>query len=460
LTQTAIFIGADSIGALGGFRRRTDTERMPKRPVPAWTVATVCIVLLATAAVMTAQAVALTADGPFNLVRLIATDEVFAPHARYLGSLVRQAPALLGIRSGVTDTYWLAVLLGVGYVVIPAAVWSGALLFTTSDVRAFAAVAVTAGVTALATWFCSVSESVLAVALTGLVSVLLWRAQPWGWGVITLASTASLILVASYETALATSTILGLWAIARARATAVHRERIGCAIVALASAAAIVMSVSGSFSGQNSSNSRSFAYFVVSLDPAAVYVVLACGALVVAGFVVSDRRLRAALLVSGLGGALLATSALDLTPSAAYAARGAAVLGLLVLQGFLVLVWRRGHRDETTVVRTTELRWALAVPVVFVAAMCAANVRALDGWSQGLDAFGDEVNAATGLVYVDDALPPNRRQAVWGWTGTSLSLVVRRSSDGGLLVDRNPSFVPFPPEDAGSQIPRTYTWRR
>ena len=163
-----------------------------------------------------------------------------------------------------TDTYWLAVLLGVGYVVIPAAVWSSALLFTTSDVRVFAAVAVTAGVTALATWFCSVSESVLAVALTGLVSVLLWRAQPWGWGVIALASMASLILVASYETALATSTILGLWAIARARATAVHRERIGCAIVALASAAAIVVSVSGSFSGQNSSNSRSFAYFVVS----------------------------------------------------------------------------------------------------------------------------------------------------------------------------------------------------
>ena len=98
--------------------------------------------------------------------------------------------------------------------------------------------------------------------------------------------------------------------------------------------------------------------------------------------------------------------------------------------------------------------------VVVVAAMCAANIRALDGWSQGLDAFGDEVNAATGIVYVDDALPPNRRQAVWGWTGTSLSLVVRRSSDGGVLVDRNPSFVPFPPEDAWSQIPRTYTWRR
>ena len=102
-------------------------------------------------------------------------------------------------------------------------------------------------------------------------------------------------------------------------------------------------------------------------------------------------------------------------------------MGLLALQGFLAIVWRRGHRDETSVVRATELRWALAVPVVFVAAMCAANIRALDGWSQGLDAFGDEVDAATGLVYVDDVLPPNRRQAVWGWTGTSLSLVVRRS---------------------------------
>ena len=434
---------------------------MPKRPVPGWVVATVCIVLLVTAAVMTTAAVALTADGPFNLVRLIATDEVFAPHARYLGSLVRQAPALAGIRFGVTDTYVLAVLLGVGYVVIPAAVWSGALLFTTSDVRAFVAVGVTAGVTALATWFCSVSESVLAVALTGLVSVLLWRAQPWGWGVIALASTASLILVASYETALATSTILGLWAIARARATAMPRERIGCAIVALASAAAIVVSLSGSSSSQNSSNSRSFAYFVVSLDPAPVYAALACGALVVGGFVVSNRRLRAALLVSGLGGALLATASLDLTPSAAYAGRGAAVIGVLALQGFLAILWRRRHRSEASAaVCAPELRWALVVPVVFVAAMCAANIRALDGWSHGLDAFGDEVDAATGLVYVDDVLSPDRRQAVWGWTGTSLSVVVRRSSEGGVLVDRDPSFVPFAPADARSQIPDTYTWRR
>ena len=409
---------------------------------------------------MTTAAVALTADGPFNLVRLIATDEVFAPHARYLGSLIRQAPALAGIRIGITDTYVLAVMLGVGYVVIPAAVWSGALLFTSSDVRAFVAVGVTAGVTALATWFCSVSESVLAVALTGLVWSPLASAAV-GMGVTVLASTASLILVASYETALATSTILGLWAIARARATEMQRERIGCAIVALTSAAAIVVSLSGSSSNQNSSNSRSFAYFVVSLDPAPVYVVLACGALVVAGFVVADRRLRAALLVSGLGGALLATASLDLTPSAAYAARGAAVIGVLALQVFLAILWRRSHRDEASGgARAPERRWALAVPVAFVALMCAANIRALDGWSQGLDAFGDEVDAATGLVFVDDALSPDRRQAVWGWTGTSLSLVVRRSPENGVLVDRDPSFVPFASEDAGAQIPATYTWRR
>jgi hypothetical protein len=461
LTQTAIFIGADSIGALGSFRRSTDTERMPPRPVPVLVVLTVCAALVVTAAVMTATAIALTADGPFNLVRLIATDEVFATHARYLGSLIRQAPALAGIRAGVTDTYWLAVLLGVGYLVFPAVVWSGALVFTRTDARAFAAVAITAGVTAVATWFCSVSESVFAVALTGLVSVLLWRSKQWRWGVTLLACMASLILIASYETALLTSTVLGLWAIARCRAAPTRLERAGCAFIALSSAAAIVVGVSGSFTGPNDSNSQSFAYFVVSLEPTRIYAALICGLVVIAGFLVSDRRLQMLLFTGGLVGALLATAGLEMTASTAYAARGAAVIAVFGLQIFLALLWRRrADPAELGTVPPVQARWALVVPVIFVALMCIANVRALDGWSRGLAAFRDEVDAARGLVYIDDVVPPDRRQAVWSWTGPSLSLVVRSSPQGGILVDRHPGFVPFAPRDARSQIPDDYTWRR
>jgi hypothetical protein len=429
---------------------------------PTWIVVAVGGVLVITACLMTATAISLTADGPFNLVRIIATDEVFAPNARYLGSLVRQAPALAGLHLGVTDTYWLAVLLGIGYLVVPAAAWSVAVILSAEDKLAFAAVAVTAGITAVSTWFCSVSESVLALALTGIVSVLLWRSRPWGWGVAVLACGTSGILVASYETAIATSAIVGLWAAARARAATALPERIGCIVVAIASAAAIAVGFSGSFSGQNSSNSRSFAYFVVALEPGAVYVMLACGFLLVAALALSNRSFRTVLLLVSLSGALLAAASFDPTPSSAYAARGAAVIAVLALQCFLAArwVWRRKSPSLEGGRVALRLRWELAAPVVYVAALCAANLVALGPWTRGLDAFRGQVNARDGLVSVDDVLAPDRRRAVWGWTATSLSLVVRANADDAVLVDRDPSYVPFPPDEARAQIPDRYTWRR
>ena len=435
---------------------------MSERPVPIWIAAAACLVLVITASVMTAAAVALAADGPFNLVKIIATDEVFAPDARYLGSLVRQGPALVGLHLGETDTYWLAVLLGVGYLVLPAAAWSVALLVSAEDTVAFAAVSATAGVTAVSTWFCSVSESVLALALTGVVSVLLWRQRPWGWGVTAVAGAVSVILIASYETAIATSAILGLWAIARARASVTASERIGCTVVAVASAAAIAVGLSGSFSGQNSSNSRSFAYFVVSLEPASVYFMLVCGLVLVAAFMVSNGRVRIALVLLGLSGALVAVARFEPTPSSAYAGRGAAVIAVLLLQCLLAFRWRTRRtalRDGAANGRP-QLRWELAAPLAYVAALCAANIAALGAWSSGLDAFRAEVAASDGLVAVDEALAPDRRRAVWGWTAPSLSLIVRRTAEDGILVDRDPSYVPFAPTNARSQIPDTYTWRR
>jgi hypothetical protein len=433
---------------------------MPESPVPTWLVAGVCLLLIVTASVMTAAAAVLTADGPFNLIRIIATDDVFAPNARYLGSLVRQAPTLAGIRVGVKDTYWLSVLLGTGYLVIPAVVWSVALVLSADDAVAFTAVAVTAGITAVSTWFCSVSESVLALALTGLVAVLLARTQHWGWGTLAVACTASVVLIASYETAIATSAILALWAFMRVRAAVRRSERVGCTFVALASLAAIFVGVSGSFSGQNSSNSRSFAYFVVSLEPGEVYVMLACGAALVGATLIANRRGRGLLLTLGLAGTLLAAATFEPTPSAAYAARGAAVIGVLGLQCFLMARWVRRRAPRAPAATERPYRWELAAPVVFVTVMCAANLVALRTWSSDLNVFRARVATASGRVYVDDVLPAGHRRAVWGWTGTSLSLVVRTNSNDGVLVDRNPSYVPFPPKLTRSQIPDAYTWGR
>ena len=69
------------------------------------------------------------------------------------------------------------------------------------------------------------------------------------------------------------------------------------------------------------------------------------------------------------------------------------------------------------------------------------------------------MNHQTGLVPVDSVLPENRREVLWGWTSSSLSLIVRSNPDGAILYDRSPSYVPFLPSEAREQIPETYAWR-
>jgi hypothetical protein len=436
---------------------------MTPRPVPTWTVAAVCVLLLGTASVMTIAVIALTADGPYNLVRLIADEDVYAPAPRYLGSVIRQTPVLLGLRAGSTDTHLLSILLGVGYLLVPAAVWSLAIVLARTRTLVFAAVTVAAGLCAVATWFCSVSESVLALAVTALLAVLLSRATPWSWGLASLATIASVILIASYETAIATAAISAVWAFARVRRTTSAPDRVGGTVVAIASVAAVGVALSGSFSGQNDSNSRSFMYFVVSLEPPAVYVLLLSGASIVAGLAIANRRARSIVLVCASCASLIAAISLDITPSTAYAARGAAVIAVIALQCFLAVLWHHERKESSPVTAVgirTSTRWQLLLPAAFVAVACAANLVALGDWSRGLRAFRAQVTATEGLTFVDDALAADERGAVWGWTATSLSLIARESPTDGVLVDRKPSWVPFPPEAAGDQVPDSYAWRR
>ena len=77
---------------------------------------------------------------------------------------------------------------------------------------------------------------------------------------------------------------------------------------------------------------------------------------------------------------------------------------------------------------------------------------------ESLDAFRTAVNGSDGVVDVADALPADRRAVVWGWTASSLSLLLRGDASAGILVDRDPSFVPFPPAEARAQIEDEYTW--
>jgi hypothetical protein len=470
LTQTAIFIGADSIGAASAVGRSTADvqtgregpilgEGMERRPLPSGIVAALCVLLVALASAMTWSAVALAADGAFQLVRVLATGDVYGLGTRIIGAGAHQGAVVLASRAGVTDTFVLTALLGVGQIMVPALAWSLAIVLSRSDALTCAAVAMVAGLSAGATWFVNVSEIVLAAPLGVLVAVLLWRPASWGWRHALLAASACVILVASYETALLTGTALALWAAMRARSASTAAEKLGCIAVASLSALSVGVAVAGMTSGANPTHAQSLLYFIVLLDPWPFYVALGAIALFVLarGPWLHGWPRDVALYVSL---AALALAALNLEPGVvtAFKARGGAAVASFALIAFLAACWISPRARRHAAPRHD---WLLAaLPLLFVAAMTAANAQPVRSWHQSLEAFRLEVDRTHGVALAADSLPAERRDVLWGWTASSLSLVVRGEAGKGVLVDHNPLVVPFQPASADRQIDEAFAWRR
>jgi hypothetical protein len=420
----------------------------------------VCTLLVAAASVMTFYSLALAADGSFQLLRALATGDVFGANSRILGAVVREGAVVAAARAGVTDTHLLSMLLGVGQLVVPAIVWSVAILLARADRLVCAAVSMCAGLSAGTLWLMSVCEIITAASLTVLVAVLLWRPCSWRWRHAALAIVASSLLVASYETALVTGAILGVWAARRATRSRIRAERVGCASVAVLSILSVLVAAGNLGAGRNPTHSQSVAYFVLSLDPWPFYVALAGIVIVIAalGPWLGDTASRI-LLIAGCSVLIVALIGFDPDTVTAFQARGGAVVALVLLEIFL---WWRWIESQRAIARSSERvrpdRLLVVVPVIFVAAVLAVNVQAVRSWSQSFDAFRAGVDEADGVVTTTDALSPDERAVLWGWTGSSLSLIVRGRPDAGLLVDPDPSFVPFPPRDARNQLDDTYTW--
>ena len=92
--------------------------------MPFAAVVAACSLLVGAASVMTWQGVALAADGAFQLVRILATGDVYGSDARILAAGAHQGAVVIAARAGVTDTHALATLLGVGQLLLPAIAWS------------------------------------------------------------------------------------------------------------------------------------------------------------------------------------------------------------------------------------------------------------------------------------------------------------------------------------------------
>ena len=228
----------------------------------------------------------------------------------------------------------------------------------------------------------------------------------------------------------------------------------------------VAVAVYGTRAGENPSHSQSFLYHVVSLEPWPFYVALAGIATLVAAFAMrrAGPAPRVAVTLASLA-LLVAIAGFDPRPFTGLQVRGGVALASLALEALLFGLWisrRRSSKSEPDARNAHIGRGAAVVlavlPVVFVAAMIAVNLQPLRGWSQSLDAFRSEVDGNDGVVQAVDVLPDGRRAVLWGWTASSLSLLLRGDPGAGVLVDRDPSIVPFPPGDARSQLPDEYTW--
>lgn len=433
---------------------------MERNPLPSGVVAALCALLVVLATAMTIAAVALAADGAFQLVRVLATGDVYGLGARILGAGTHQGAVVVASHAGVTDTFVLTALLGFGQIMIPAIAWSLAIFLTRSDALTCAAVAMVAGLSAGATWFVNVSEIVLAAPLGVLVAALLWQPASWRWRHALLAVAAAAILVASYETALLTGTVLALWAAARARSARMVPETVGCISVSGLSALSVGVAVVGTMAGANPTHAQSFLYFIVLLDPWPFYVGLAAIALFIAARGPWLHGWPRALMLAASVSAL-AVAAISLEPGVvtAFKARGGAAVAGLVLISFLVYGWASARNGAPSLPARND--WLLtALPLVFVAAMALANAQPMRSWSQSLNAFRQEVDRTQDVVVAADSLPVERRDVLWGWTASSLSLLVRRDAQAGVLVDRDPLLVPFSPTLAHEQIDESFAWRR
>ena len=109
-----------------------------------------------------------------------------------------------------------------------------------------------------------------------------------------------------------------------------------------------------------------------------------------------------------------------------------AAIAAFALQFFLFWDWIHLRDPSPATARPSRNerplpRLLLLVRVVFVAAMVYVDIQAVGRWSRSLDAFQAEVDEAHGLARVANVLPADRREVIWGWTSSSLSLIVRRS---------------------------------
>jgi hypothetical protein len=403
----------------------------------------------------------LVADGSYYVLRAIQTGQPCACAAGRQGiNLVREGPLLLAVHGGVTNTHALAVLEGLGFLVFPALVWILAIVYARGSRVRFTLVTTSCALCFAMMIFYSVSELTLALPLVVLASVVLTEPTPWPGRTAVLAIVSTGLLFFSHESIVPCAVLLGVTAVVRSRAHLGSTDtRASMAVLAL-SVAVLGGAVCTLVLWPNP-NSNSF----LNLPPSTV--LFGMGALCVLGWAVLYGRpfglssLRWVLLILAVpctvNGIRLAIRDGAI---AAYWSRGACLTLVVALQLLLLADWIIRLRGTDPVRLPVRLSPGAAkgAAVFLVVLLVVPTVCALR-WSTFIGDFRQTIMQHKGIVPESDVPTRLGSSYVIDWTNTTLSVILRSSTNNAVVENATTaSVVPFGIDSAEQQIPPAYRW--
>jgi hypothetical protein len=340
---------------------------------------------------------------------------------------------------------------------VPSAILALAVVLARHRLSAFAIVTITTGVVTGATAMFSVGEGILTVAIAVLLATLLWLPRPWRLSDAVVAVVASVLLARTHESAVVTAPLLAAWSLMRARHATASLERWACRIVGVTAVVTTVVTARILATQPDDPRAHDLSGAVFDLIPLELYTAMLGGAGIVLLLVARlGARLRlavTAVTILACGGTTVGFLA---TNGDGYRARGGTAIAALLTGSALMALWRLERRGRPSPrQRPPAAAW---IAVGFAIVPLVALVPRAERWGRSFDAFRTEVSARTGVVQAIDVLSPDRRQVLFDWTASSLSVVVRPRIGSAVLVDPRPSFEPFPPRGAHAQMPPRFRW--
>jgi hypothetical protein len=146
-------------------------------------------------------------------------------------------------------------------------------------------------------------------------------------------------------------------------------------------------------------------------------------------------------------------------PLAAYWTRGSGVTLVVALQLLLLADWIIPIRGWNLVSRPLRLppsaargATALLVALLIIPTVCALR------WSTVVGDFRQTITQHRGIIPASAVPTSTGSSYLWDWTNTTMSVILRTSTNNAIVENTATDPAPFSTESAQEQIPSAYRW--